>query len=97
MSATRYSGSVALRVSCLDNGAMSRPALFKVNASIAGVHVGSTTVSGLNPEDRCTDNPLLIDEIACSALAFLLDDDAIDSSDVAHTDNGFHVQRKRAQ
>ena len=96
MSARRYTGSLTLRVSCIDSGGLARPALFRVSAAEGGKHLGATTVQAA-PADasRCVDDSTLLDEIAHAGVSFMLDAGAVDESQVSSTDTGHEIRRSR--
>ena len=82
--ATRYSGDVAIRVSIVDDGGLTIPATYRATFSHRGERRGFVEVRGLAHITEAIDSPNTYDAIARSALAFAMDEQQVDESDLGY-------------
>lgn len=90
--ARRYAGDTILYIEPPISGAGTIPHLeqehYHVRAVRNRLRIGETTVGRAPSERRADDNPSVIDEVALSALRFMIDDGAdIESDEVSRSRN----------
>lgn len=94
--ARRYAGDVTLYVELPISGAGTVPHLeqecYHVRAVRNRLRIGETTVGRTPSELRADDNPAVIDEVALSALRFMVNDGAdIEADEISRSRNAQHI------